>query len=334
MTMSNEFKISRAEHVVEPRSNNYVQVEREPSPLIARRATPVNQDGSYINKHGALTQDSDLSYERGGSESDYEYHNRVQRQKQEELRTPTYDSKALNKYRPEEFALDFHDIRQEEGFKGFYEQYKEVATNNDGFRRYQLDDDLYQAGFDFFGADDLEVEAAMLYASKGLEEAGETVPQGDNGDEQYRTTTTEDRPTQEVTESNTEVSNGYGGGQQQRQQGVQELKNLWGMDSDEEVNNALAEVQELFASLPIEERVKYDSVQGANYLYQHIQSERRKLEKSKQVPQFQRSRGRVSDSRQRYVFTEEQLANMSRDEYARLNDQILAAYANGQVRSY
>lgn len=107
------------------------------------------------------------------------------------------------------------------------------------------------------------------------------------------------------------------------------LASDWGVEASE-VEGRLEKVQERFNKYPEDMRKRLDSVEGAKLIWAKIEQEEN-ARINKQVPQFQRSRGR-SNGQPKALFTQKEIENMSPEAYARNADRILRAYQMGLVQ--
>lgn len=114
-------------------------------------------------------------------------------------------------------------------------------------------------------------------------------------------------------------------------QSIQNLSSEWNVDKSE-VESRLEKVRERFNKYPQDMQDRLDNPEGAKLIWAKIEQEQQKQQKP-EVPTFQKSTpGSPKNAGKKPLFTREQLANMTPEEYAANNEKIIEAYILGQVR--
>lgn len=113
-------------------------------------------------------------------------------------------------------------------------------------------------------------------------------------------------------------------------QAAESLRNEWGVDKDE-FDQRMQLVLQRFETLTPQMQQSLDNNDGIKLLWTSIQAEQgASVPQRPNVPTFDRSGG-ASVKQSPYQFTQSELNALPADQYARMNTQILLAYANGQV---
>lgn len=109
-----------------------------------------------------------------------------------------------------------------------------------------------------------------------------------------------------------------------------ELQSAWGI-SGSEFEERLSLVNERFARYDDNIRAQLNSPQGAQLIWAKIQQEQQQRTQ-KNVPALDRSNNKVTGGSDKYLYTRQQIAKMSNDEYSKEAGRIQYAYANGLVK--
>lgn len=112
----------------------------------------------------------------------------------------------------------------------------------------------------------------------------------------------------------------------------QQLKQTWGV-SDDEFDYRMKLVLDRFSKYSPDMQARLDNLEGAQLIWAKIQQEQLRSKSNKQVPSLDKATTTIPNpGSNKYLFTREQIAKMSNDEYARNADKIAYAFANGLVK--
>lgn len=117
--------------------------------------------------------------------------------------------------------------------------------------------------------------------------------------------------------------------QQQVKQQESELQQSWGVQGDE-FKQRLEAVRTRFKSLPKDLQYRLDNPMGAQLIWAKLQQEEQA--KQKQVPRFDRTGVQGSVGTPKHMYTQQQILNMSNDDYEKQASRIAYAYKNGLVK--
>jgi hypothetical protein len=113
-------------------------------------------------------------------------------------------------------------------------------------------------------------------------------------------------------------------------QAAESLRNEWGVERDE-FDQRMNLVLERFEKLPPTMQQALDNNEGIKLLWNNIQAEQGATTPQRpNVPTFDRA-NRGAPTQSPFLFTQSELNALPADQYAKMNPQILLAYANGQV---
>lgn len=106
-----------------------------------------------------------------------------------------------------------------------------------------------------------------------------------------------------------------------------QLQTSWGVD-EVTLSDRLALINERLGQLPEAARQALDNYEGINLIWNALQAEQ---PQNAALPRYEKNSVASGASAARPMFTREQLAAMSRAEYAANNDQILYAYQHNLI---
>jgi hypothetical protein len=110
------------------------------------------------------------------------------------------------------------------------------------------------------------------------------------------------------------------------------LRKRWNVETDEDFSDRIGAVRERFNALPETTKALYDSVDGADMLWAHIQNER-SMNQSNSVNSSLDKSSSLSprQSAQKYRYIQTDVDNMSRAEYGKIADDYALAVNEGAV---